>query len=82
MQNRDINHTLESMFALVATSLLLKGIERCSERCCPTSEIQQVVQEVEAQAEEAENDITKEFDDDGRIFMGDDNEYNGKIWRL
>jgi hypothetical protein len=64
MQNSDINHTLESMIALVATSLLLKGLERCSERCCPASDIQQVVQEVEAQVEEAENDIIKEFDDD------------------
>ena len=42
-------HTMESILALVGASLLLKGLEKCSEKYCANTEIHEIVHEVEKQ---------------------------------
>ena len=40
-------HTMESILALVGASLLLKGLEKCSDKYCANTEINEIVHEVE-----------------------------------
>ena len=44
-------HTMESILALVGASLLLKGLEKCSEKYCANTEINEIVHEVEKQVD-------------------------------
>ena len=60
-------HTVETIAALVGASLLIKGIERCSERCCANTEINGVVQDIGHEVEgtiEHDIDQVKEFRND------------------
>ena len=44
-------HTLESVLALVGSSLLLKGLEKCGEKYCANTEINDIIHEVEQQVD-------------------------------
>ena len=56
-------HTIETVLALVGSSLLIKGIEKCSYRYCSNTETSQIVHEV---AETIKHDVDelKEFHND------------------
>ena len=53
-------HTIETVLALVGASLLIKGIEKCSDKYCYNTEASQIVHEV---AETIKHDVDeiKEF---------------------
>ena len=40
-------HTMETTLALVGTSLLIKGIEKCSDKYCDNTEASQIVHEAD-----------------------------------
>jgi uncharacterized protein YydD (DUF2326 family) len=52
-------HTVETIAALVGASLLIKGIEKCSEKYCANTEINEVVQDI---GHEVEGDIKHDID--------------------
>ena len=56
-------HTIETVLALVGASLLIKGIEKCSDKYCSNTEASQIVHEV---AETIKHDVDelKEFHND------------------
>ena len=56
-------HTIETVLALVGASLLIKGIEKCSDKYCSNIETNQIVHEV---AETIKHDVDelKEFHND------------------
>ena len=56
-------HTIETVLALVGASLLIKGIETCSDKYCSNTEASQIVHEV---AETIKHDVDelKEFHND------------------
>ena len=56
-------HTIETVLALVGASLLIKGIEKCSDKYCYNTEASQIVHEV---AETIKHDVDelKEFHSD------------------
>ena len=49
-------HTIETVLALVGAPLLIKGIEKCSDRYCSHAETIQIVHEV---AESTKHDVDK-----------------------
>ena len=56
-------HTIETVLALVGASLLIKGIEKCSDKCCSNTETNQIVHEV-AETIKQDVDELKEFHND------------------
>ena len=56
-------HTIETVLALVGASLLIKGIEKCSDKYCSNTETSHIVHEV---AETIKHDVDelKEFHND------------------
>ena len=60
-------HTVETIAALVGASLLIKGIERCSDRYCANTEINEFVHDIGHEVEGTINhdiDQVKEFHND------------------
>jgi len=45
-------HSVETILGLVGASILLKVVERCSDRYCQNEEVHQVIHEVEEQVAE------------------------------
>ena len=45
-------HSIETILGLVGASLLVKAIEKCSEKYCQNEEVQQVIHEVEQEINE------------------------------
>ena len=45
-------HSIETILGLVGASLLVKAIEKCSDKYCQNEEVQQVIHEVEQEINE------------------------------
>ena len=45
-------HSIETILGLVGASLLVKAIEKCSDKYCQNEEVQQVIHEVEQEIHE------------------------------
>ena len=56
-------HSIETVLALVGASLLINGIEKCSDTCCSNTETSQIVHEV-AETIKQDVDELKEFHND------------------
>jgi hypothetical protein len=48
-------HSIETILGLVGASLLLKAVEKCTDKYCQNEEVHQIIQEVEQDVKEELN---------------------------
>jgi divalent metal cation (Fe/Co/Zn/Cd) transporter len=48
-------HSIETILGLVGASLVLKAVEKCTEKYCQSEEVHQIIQEVEQEVKEELN---------------------------
>ena len=62
-------HSIETILGLVGASLVVKLIEKCSDKYCQNEEVQQVIHEVEQEIDEdtLHHDDCHDFETDRRL---------------